>query len=83
MAALAVALWVLVACLVPLFRARWRNAALFGLVVCGVPVLGWMTYLLGPAFGVLFLALGLSLLVWPPAGLLRRRRQSQPERGLH
>ena len=64
-------------------RARWRPALLLGLVVCGVPVLGWLTYLTGPAFGLLFLALGLSLLVWPPAQYLRRRRHAQPERGWH
>lgn len=75
--------WVALACLWPMFRARWRPALLLGLVVCGVPVLGWLTYLTGPAFGLLFLALGLSLLVWPPAQYLRRRRHAQPERGWH
>ena len=58
-------------------------AVLLGLVISGVPVLGWLTYLTGPAFGLLFLALGLSLLVWPPAQYLRRRRHAQPERGWH
>ncbi|RDW12543.1 DUF2484 family protein [Paracoccus thiocyanatus] len=67
-AALGAVLWGLMACSLPFVRLRWRHSALWALVVCGVPVLGWLTYLCGPGFGVLFLALGLSLLVWPPFG---------------
>lgn len=81
-AVLAAGLWVAVACLLPFFRLRWRHAALWGLVVSGVPVLGWLTYLGGPACAVLFLLLGLSLLVWPPVEALRRRRHA-PQRGMH
>ncbi|WP_347267231.1 DUF2484 family protein [Paracoccus sp. (in: a-proteobacteria)] len=72
MAALMGALWAVLACLLPLVRRRWRHAALWLVVLAGVPLLGWLTYLCGPGLGVLFLALGLSVLVWPPAGLLRR-----------
>ncbi|ARC35757.1 DUF2484 domain-containing protein [Paracoccus yeei] len=67
--------WAALACLLPLVRMRRRPPCLFALVVCGVPVLGWLTLICGPGFGVLFLALGLSLLVWPPLESLRRRRR--------
>ncbi|UXU74897.1 MULTISPECIES: DUF2484 family protein [unclassified Paracoccus (in: a-proteobacteria)] len=66
-------LWGICACLLPRVSARKRSAMLWGLVLTGVPVLGWLTYLLGPVFGVLFLSLGLSLLVWPPFGGRGRR----------
>ncbi|RCW79714.1 DUF2484 family protein [Paracoccus lutimaris] len=82
LAVIAAVLWVAAACLMPFIRLRWRYVALWVLVICGVPVLGWLTYLGGPACGVLFLLLGLSLLVWPPVEALRRRRH-HPQRGAH
>ncbi len=63
--------WAALACLLPLVPFARRHAAIWSLIVSGVPVLGWLTYLCGPGFGVLFLSLGLSLLVWPP--MARRR----------
>jgi len=80
-AALAAVLWGVMACLLPFVRLRWRYSAFWTLVLCGVPVLGWLTYLCGPGFGVLFFALGLSLLVWPPFDP-RRRRRALVQRGL-
>ena len=77
-AALLAVMWGVTACMLPFVRLRWQYAALWALVLCGVPVLGWLTYLCGPGFGVLFLSVGLSLLVWPP--LAGRRRA--PQRGL-
>lgn len=79
-AAFCAVLWGVLACLLPFVRLRWRHAALWSLVLCGVPVLGWLTYLCGPGFGVLFLSLGLSLLVWPP--FETRRRRALAQRGL-
>ena len=79
-AALLAVMWGVTACMLPFVRLRWQYAALWALVLCGVPVLGWLTYLCGPGFGVLFLALGLSLLVWPPFDARRRRALAQ--RGL-
>ncbi|MTH65735.1 DUF2484 family protein [Paracoccus shanxieyensis] len=73
-AALIAVLWAVLACLLPLVRPARQHAAIWGLIVIGVPVLGWLTYLCGPGFGVLFLALGISILVWPPAGAMRRKR---------
>ena len=74
-AVLCALLWGVAACLLPFVRRRWRHGALWLLVLCGVPALGWLTYLCGPGFGVLFLSLGLSLLVWPPFDPRRRRRR--------
>lgn len=65
-------LWAVLACFVPMVRPRWRHSAIWVLIFCGVPVLGWLTYLCGPGFGVLFLSLGLSILVWPPSEWMRR-----------
>lgn len=67
-------LWGALACFWPLLPRQWHHHGFWTLVLGGVPVLGWLTYLWGPAFGVLFLGLGLSLLVWPPLAGLRRRR---------
>ena len=60
------ALWAALACLLPFLRAERHHIGFWTLVFVGVPVLGWLTYLWGPAFGVLFLGVGLLLLVWPP-----------------
>ncbi|MFT4012947.1 MAG: DUF2484 family protein [Paracoccus sp. (in: a-proteobacteria)] len=70
-AALCALLWAVLACLLPLLGPARRHQAIWVLILGGVPVLGWLTYLCGPVLGVLVLALGLSLLVWPP---LRRGR---------
>lgn len=66
-------IWVGLACLLPLVRLHWRGAALWTLVLLGVPVLGWVTFFWGPGFGVLIFAVGLSILVWPPMALFRRK----------
>ena len=66
-AALAALAWAVLACIVPCLRRPGRRHGMVCLLVLGgVPLLGWLTYLCGPGFGVLFLALGLSVLVWPP-----------------
>lgn len=65
--------WVGLACLLPFVPWRKRSAALWTLVFLGVPVLGWVTFFWGPGFGVLVFAIGLSILVWPPVGLVRRK----------
>ena len=82
-AVIAAALWVVLACLLPYIRLHWRYAVLWVLIISGVPVLGWLTYLYGPACGVLFLLLGLSLLVWPPVEALRRRRDAGSHLSAH
>lgn len=71
--------WAVLACLLPLIRPALHHAALWSLVLAGVPLLGWLTFLCGPGFGVLFLSLGLLLLVWPP--LARRGRSAGASQG--
>lgn len=67
-------IWVLIACLLPRLAPDRQHRARWSLVFCGVPVLGWLTLLCGPGFGMLFLAVGLSVLVWPPLEWRRRSR---------
>ena len=72
-AAILAMVWAGLACLLPLVRDCWRPGLFWALVLIGVPLLGWLTFVTGPGLGVLFLALGLSLLVWSPLARLRRR----------
>lgn len=66
--------WGCLACMIPLIRHRYRAQALWGTVILGVPVLGWLTFVAGPGPGVMAFALGLAMLVYPPIEALRRRR---------
>ncbi len=77
----AAVIWAGAACLMPFVRRGRQLAMLWVLVFAGVPVLGWLTYLCGPAGGVLFLAIGLSLLVWPPVETMRRHRRHTHQPG--
>ncbi|MFV0384021.1 DUF2484 family protein [Paracoccus sp. (in: a-proteobacteria)] len=61
-----VALWVLLACLIPLLRFGHRAPAIWAMAILGVPVLGWLTLHWGPGIGVAFFALGLALLLRQP-----------------
>ncbi|MFT6912708.1 MAG: membrane protease YdiL (CAAX protease family) [Paracoccaceae bacterium] len=70
-------LWVVVAlvlALLPSKRNHWPAA--YGLIVVGVPILGYVTYENGPMIGLVCLAAGASVLRWPLMYLgryLRRR----------
>ncbi|WP_410216475.1 DUF2484 family protein [Paracoccus sp. (in: a-proteobacteria)] len=55
--------WLCLAWWLPRLPFRWRRHLLAGLVVLGVPILGWLTLLWGPGLGVLGLGLGLGLLL--------------------
>jgi hypothetical protein len=81
LAALFAAIWAILSCAIPLMRMNWRHSATCMLVLAGVPLLGWLTYLCGPALGVLILSLGLSILVWQPLDLLLRRRRRPSRQG--
>jgi hypothetical protein len=68
--------WVLMATAIALMprRAHWPGAV--GLIVTGVPLLGYLTYENGALVGVIGLAVGVSVLRWPLFHLgrwLRRR----------
>lgn len=61
----AVALWMaaaLGAALLP--ERRWRRLAL---LATGVPLLGWVTLLTGPATGLVCFGLGAALMWWRPS----------------
>lgn len=58
-------LWILLAALLGMLpqQFHWRFA--YGLVVLGIPILGYVTYQNGPAWGLVCLAAGASVLRWP------------------
>ena len=73
---IAAALWAVVANLIAMFpskRGHWPAA--WGLVVAGIPIVGWVTIQNGPVIGLVVLAAGISVLRWPVRyflGWLRR-----------
>ena len=77
-ALIAAGIWACMTCLVPLSPPQWRMTAFWCAVVCGVPVLGWLTFAMGPGVGVAALALGLLLLVRSPLG---RRKPPHEAKG--
>ncbi len=59
-------LWLILANVIAMFPSRdhhWRAA--YGLIAVGIPLLGWVTYVDGPLWGLLLLAAGASVLRWP------------------
>lgn len=58
--------WLIAANVIAMFPSRdhhWRNA--YRLIAVGVPILGWISYVDGPLWGLAFLAGGTSVLRWP------------------
>ena len=58
--------WFIFANLLGLLPSRdnhWRRA--YGLIIVGVPLLGWVTFENGPLIGLVTLAAGMSVLRWP------------------
>ncbi|MCU0826469.1 MAG: DUF2484 family protein [Tabrizicola sp.] len=58
--------WLIVANVIAMFPSRdyhWRAA--YVLIAIGVPLLGWVTWELGPIVGMVVLAAGASILRWP------------------
>jgi Protein of unknown function (DUF2484) len=69
-------IWLVAANLIGMLPSRdkhWRVA--YGLIVIGVPLLGWATYEAGPVVGLLLLAAGASILRWPVVYLWRWLRR--------
>ncbi|MDO5613028.1 MAG: DUF2484 family protein [Paracoccus sp. (in: a-proteobacteria)] len=64
-ALLASGLWLLMALLIPRVPLRWRVAAVWGMVLTGVPMLGWLTLHWGPGPGIAGFVLGLLALYLP------------------
>lgn len=74
-AVVAAAIWGFVTCLLPLTSPQWHLPAFWVCVVLGVPVLGWLTFAVGPGAGVGALALGLLLLVRSPLARFKAPRR--------
>jgi len=58
--------WAILANVIAMFpskRAHWPAAC--GLIVLGVPLLGYVTYENGPWIGLIVFAAGVSILRWP------------------
>ena len=65
-------LWLIAANVIALFPSRdqhWRNA--YVLIAVGIPLVGWVTYVNGPIWGMVILAGGASVLRWPVVYLWR------------
>ncbi len=74
--------WLILANVIGMLPSRdhhWRAA--YALIAVGIPILGWVTYVEGPLWGLLLLAAGASVLRWPLIHLwrwLRARRPQEP-----
>ena len=58
--------WVIVANVLAFMPSRdnhWARA--YGLIAIGIPLLGYITYVNGPVWGMVFLIAGASVLRWP------------------
>lgn len=73
-------LWGMLACGLPFARGRLHMPLLCVLVLTGVPMLGWLTYVMGPGVGVIGFALGLVMVIWPQ--LVAHRPSAAPRRPL-
>lgn len=72
--------WLVVANVIGMLPSRdhhWRAAC--WLIAVGIPILGWVTYVAGPLWGLALLAAGASVLRWPLVHLWRWLRR--PLRG--
>ena len=59
-------LWLIAANLIGMVPSRdhhWRAA--YGLIAVGIPIVGYVTWQMGPLLGLLVLAAGASVLRWP------------------
>lgn len=79
------ALWVVVACAAGMAPQRFHWPAAWALIATGIPILGLVTFAMGPAFGLIALVAGASILRWPIlragqrlAGLLAPQERDTP-----
>lgn len=59
-------LWALAANVIAMFPSRRNHwPAAYGLIVVGIPLLGYVTYENGPWWGLAIMVAGVSVLRWP------------------
>jgi tetrahydromethanopterin S-methyltransferase subunit C len=80
-----VCLWVVAACVAGMAPQRYHWPAAWVLIGTGIPLLGLVTLTMGPAWGLIALAAGASILRWPIlragqrlAGLLAPQDREHP-----
>ncbi|MCT4683288.1 MAG: DUF2484 family protein [Roseicyclus sp.] len=78
-------LWIVAACAAGMAPARYHWPAAWTLIATGIPLLGLVTFAMGPVWGLLVMAAGASVLRWPIiragqrlAGLLAPREPEHP-----
>ncbi|MDZ4093349.1 MAG: DUF2484 family protein [Paracoccaceae bacterium] len=64
-------LWVVIATGIAFLPVRLTWWGAYGLIACGIPLVGWVTLQNGPIVGLLVLAGGASMLRWPMIYLWR------------
>jgi 4-amino-4-deoxy-L-arabinose transferase-like glycosyltransferase len=74
--------WALLACLAAMAPQRYHWPAAWALIATGIPILGYVTLVLGPVWGLIVMAAGASVLRWPLIRAAERMRASlqQPPR---
>ena len=65
-------LWIVVASVAAVAMQRLRGGAVYVLILCGIPIVGWVTLQHGPWLGMGAVALGACLLRWPLVRLYHR-----------
>ena len=80
-----VCLWILAACIAGMAPRRYHWPAAWVLIGTGIPLLGLVTFTMGPVWGLIALAAGASILRWPIlragqrlAGLLAPQERDAP-----
>jgi hypothetical protein len=58
-------LWIVAACGAGMAPTRFHWPAAWGLIAAGIPLLGFLTFTMGPVWGLVGMAAGASILRWP------------------
>jgi hypothetical protein len=58
-------LWIVAACLAGMAPHRYHWPSAWVLIATGIPLLGFLTFSMGPVWGLIGLAAGASILRWP------------------
>lgn len=64
--------WAVIANLIAMFPSRRQHwPAAWVLIAVGIPIVGWVTWQMGPLIGFVVMAAGMSVLRWPVIYLMR------------